>query len=223
VGIEDRPRSVSRIRDGRAWRIATAAEVAWIRDGTSVTRAITAAIPPVFDAYATLELPGASSDQAWSADAQRRHDDALLALLSRYAPPQPWWLGYLDTGTDDIVFPDATDGAGRCRLSERHRTIVLGRVPHHFPRHVMSGERRLSDAVALVGSTTNGGVGAIRRLLHASPGGPDGAVRLRLPNPSFWARDARPARHTPLQGSRQGAPSPGPDRPSSPEARRTCW
>ena len=31
----------------------------------------------------------------------------LLALLSRYAPPQPWWLGYLDTGADDIVFPDA--------------------------------------------------------------------------------------------------------------------
>lgn len=109
MGTEDRLRSVSRIRDGRAWRIATAAEVAWIRDGTSVTRAITGAIPPVFDAYATLELPGARSDPeaAWSADAQRRHDDALLALLSRYAPPQPWWLGYLDTGTDDIVFPDA--------------------------------------------------------------------------------------------------------------------
>ncbi|MHB1929670.1 MAG: hypothetical protein ACYDEN_02865 [Acidimicrobiales bacterium] len=98
---EDRPRSVSRVRDGRAWRIGTAAEVAWIGDGTSTTKAITAAIPPVFDAFATLELP------EWTDDAQQRHDDALLALLSRYAMPQPWWLGYLDTGADDIVFPDA--------------------------------------------------------------------------------------------------------------------
>jgi hypothetical protein len=37
---------------------------------------------------------------------------------------------------------DPTDGAGRWRFSERHRTIVLGRAPHHFPRLVMGAERR---------------------------------------------------------------------------------
>jgi len=39
---------------------------------------------------------------------------------------------------------DPTDGAGRWRFSERHRTIVLGRAPHHFPRLVMGAERVLS-------------------------------------------------------------------------------
>ncbi len=109
MGTHDRPGSVSRIRDGRAWLIATAAEVAWIGDGTSVTKAITAAIPPIFDAYATLELPGTAGEAGdpLAGDAQQRHDDALLALLSRHVAPQPWWLGYLDTGADDIVFPDA--------------------------------------------------------------------------------------------------------------------
>ena len=33
------------------------AEVAWIVNGTSMGRAITAAIPPVFEAYATVVLP----------------------------------------------------------------------------------------------------------------------------------------------------------------------
>jgi hypothetical protein len=28
-------------------------------------------------------------------------------LLREQAPGQPWWLGYLDTGVDDIVFPGA--------------------------------------------------------------------------------------------------------------------
>jgi hypothetical protein len=62
----------------------------------------------VFDIYATVELPqrGADAHGLWS-DEQQGHDRALLALLSRHAAPQPWWLGYLDTGADDIVFPDA--------------------------------------------------------------------------------------------------------------------
>jgi hypothetical protein len=44
-------------RDGRTWRIGTDAEVAWIASGTSISRTITAAIPLVFDAYATVVLP----------------------------------------------------------------------------------------------------------------------------------------------------------------------
>jgi hypothetical protein len=87
-------------RDGRTWRIGAAAEVAWIAEGTSVTRAITSAIPPVFGAYATIVLPYGPQ---WQDD----HDRAVLALLSEQSAGQPWWLGYLDTGADDIVFPDA--------------------------------------------------------------------------------------------------------------------
>jgi hypothetical protein len=91
---------VTRSRDGSAWRIGTQAEVAWIADGTSVGRAITAAIPPVFEAYATVVLPRGG-------EGQDQHDQAVLALLSEQSAGQLWWLGYLDTGADDIVFPDA--------------------------------------------------------------------------------------------------------------------
>ena len=95
---------ITRVRDGSTWRIGSAAEVAWIADGTSMSRTITAAIPPVFEAYATAALPygGEGRDEA-----QARHDRAVIALLSGQSPGQPWWLGYLDTGADDIVFPDA--------------------------------------------------------------------------------------------------------------------
>ena len=95
---------VTRARDGRTWRIGTPAEVAWIANGTSTRRTVAAAIPPVFEAYATAALPygGEGRDEA-----QARHDRAVLALLGGQSPGQPWWLGYLDTGADDIVFPDA--------------------------------------------------------------------------------------------------------------------
>jgi hypothetical protein len=91
---------VTRTRDGGTWRIGTDAEVAWIANGTAMGRAITAAIPPVFEVYATVVLP-------YEDEAQDRHDRAVLALLSEQSPSQPWWLGYLDTGADDTVFPDA--------------------------------------------------------------------------------------------------------------------
>lgn len=41
-------------RGGRSWQIGTPADVAWIVSGTSIGRTITAAIPPVFAAYATF-------------------------------------------------------------------------------------------------------------------------------------------------------------------------
>jgi hypothetical protein len=91
---------VTRARDGSTWRIGRQAEVAWIADGTSVGRAITAAIPPVFEAYATVVLP-------WGGEGQDQHDQAVLALLSEQSAGHLWWLGYLDTGADDIVFPHA--------------------------------------------------------------------------------------------------------------------
>lgn len=99
MGAED-PRPASRVRDGRTWRIGTAAEVAWVVHGTTTGRSITAAVPPVFQAYATVELPQGE-------DEQERHDRAVVALLRDHSAGQPWWLGYLDTGADDLVFTDA--------------------------------------------------------------------------------------------------------------------
>ena len=87
-------------RDGSTWRIGTDAKVAWIADGTSISRTITAAIPPVFDAYATVVLPDSDEERD-------KRDRALSALLSEHSAGQPWWLGYLDTGVDDVVFPGA--------------------------------------------------------------------------------------------------------------------
>ena len=91
---------VTRARDGSPWRIGTDAEVSWIAEGTSASRTIIAAIPPVFDAYATVMLPPRG-------EGQDEHDRAVLALLREQSAGQPWWLGYLDTGADDIVFRDA--------------------------------------------------------------------------------------------------------------------
>jgi len=90
----------TRTRDGSTWRIGTAAEVAWIANGTSIDRAITAAIPPVFEAYATVVLP-------YAGEGQDAHDRAVLALLRGQPAGQRWWLGYLDTGADDVVSPGA--------------------------------------------------------------------------------------------------------------------
>jgi hypothetical protein len=91
---------VTQARDGSTWRIGTDAEVAWIAEGTSASRTIIAAIPPVFAAYATVILPAYGAEQD-------EHDRAVLGLLREQSAAQPWWLGYLDTGADDIVFPDA--------------------------------------------------------------------------------------------------------------------
>ncbi|HEY2550753.1 MAG TPA: hypothetical protein VGI64_09270 [Streptosporangiaceae bacterium] len=90
---------LTRSRDGATWRIGTDADVAWITAGTALGRTIAAAIPPVFEAYATVAL-------ADDRERQDRHDRALVALLGRQSPGQSWWLGYLDTGADDIIFPD---------------------------------------------------------------------------------------------------------------------
>jgi len=96
---------VTRSIDGRTWRIGTDADVAWINEGTSLGRTINAAIPPVFDAYATVMVP--YGDPVSHRAERDKHARALLALLRGQSPDPPWWLGYLDTGVDDIVFPDA--------------------------------------------------------------------------------------------------------------------
>jgi hypothetical protein len=87
--------------NGHSWRIGTDAEVAWIAGGTSANQTITSAIPPVFDAYATVVLPDNGEDQ-------ERHNRAMLATLAGQSPGAPgprWWLGYLNTSDYDLVFP----------------------------------------------------------------------------------------------------------------------
>jgi hypothetical protein len=90
---------ITRVKDGESWRIGTGAEVAWIVGGVATGLAITSAIPPVYEAYATIVIPEEPGER-------RRRDSALLTLLSEHPAARPWWLGYLDTGNDDIVFPD---------------------------------------------------------------------------------------------------------------------
>ncbi len=88
------------IRDGDSWRIGTASDVGWIKTGTSVGLTITSGIPPVFDDYATVVLPENYAEQP-------RHDRAVVAVLKTLSPEQRWWLGYLERGGSDVVFPDA--------------------------------------------------------------------------------------------------------------------
>jgi hypothetical protein len=96
----------TRVKDGAAWRIGNERDVQWITDGTKVGRQITAAIPPVFAAYATLVHPG-EPEVPRDVGPERRQDLALVEALRRETRQQPWWLGYLDTGASDIVFWDA--------------------------------------------------------------------------------------------------------------------
>ena len=88
------------VRDGTTWPVGTAADVAWIATGTTVDKTIRSAIPAVFDAYATVVLP---EDRA----AQAPHDQAVLSVLRAHSVDERWWLGYLETGADDVVFPEA--------------------------------------------------------------------------------------------------------------------
>jgi hypothetical protein len=79
--------------------IGTAEDVAWIAGRTTQGFSVTTAIPPVFEAYATLYPPDGVSLIA--------HERAVVATLVQQTPEQPWWLGYLDTGAHDVVFPSA--------------------------------------------------------------------------------------------------------------------
>jgi hypothetical protein len=85
-------------KDERSWRIGTASDVAWIADrppGVSVATAI----PLVFHAYATFHRPDRATED--------EHEHAVVEVLRQHTAEQPWWLGYLDTGAHDVVFPEA--------------------------------------------------------------------------------------------------------------------
>jgi hypothetical protein len=95
-------RATTQEKDGRSWRLGTAADVAWIAQGV----ADGSAMPAGFAAYATVMVPGLREDLD-------RHEQAVVRLLADHsaaADPNAeagWWLGYLDTGASDVVFQDA--------------------------------------------------------------------------------------------------------------------
>ncbi|HEX4864499.1 MAG TPA: hypothetical protein VFV02_10520, partial [Acidimicrobiales bacterium] len=87
-------------KDGQEWRIGLDSDVEWISEVTTTGLTITSAIPPVFDAYATIVVPD-------DRDARSANALVILGVLAEQSAHQPWWLGYLDTGSDDVVFPNA--------------------------------------------------------------------------------------------------------------------
>jgi hypothetical protein len=86
-----------RVKDGRAWRLVSQAAGQWIADGTQAGTTARSAIPPMFEAYATLVVPDGIERRA-------AHDTALVSALTAFTDEQPWLLGYLDTGASDVVF-----------------------------------------------------------------------------------------------------------------------
>jgi hypothetical protein len=59
-----------------------------------------------------MELPGTPDGTGgWSRstddlEEQRDQDASVLSVLRAYTAQQPWWLGYLHTGSADIIFFD---------------------------------------------------------------------------------------------------------------------
>jgi hypothetical protein len=90
------------LRDGVEWRLGSDAEIAWVNDGTSPGTAITCAIPPIFASYCTMVLPRPNGEAELT-----QHEQVLIELLVAQTGEQSWWLGYLDTGASDVVFPYA--------------------------------------------------------------------------------------------------------------------
>ena len=113
-------------KDDRRWRVGDDAEIAWIRNNTEICRAITSAIPPMFKAYATVELPGTGEHdpQSWLEDPER-HVAALLAVLVEHTAAQPWWLGYLETGGSDVIFYDVP----KVSLFPTHNYVMIEAGP----------------------------------------------------------------------------------------------
>ena len=83
-------------KDGRYWCVGTVRDVGWIATGTTVGTSITAAIPAVFEAYATFYEPDGVAIQM--------HERAVVDHLAEFTADQTWWLGYLDNGAHNVVF-----------------------------------------------------------------------------------------------------------------------
>jgi hypothetical protein len=87
---------------------------------------ITSAIPPVFAADATIVVPDTN-------EGRFEHGRLVPRLLSEQSGDQPWWLGYLDTGSDDLVFPDTPQFLDQAQLLVRRVGLSKDATP---PGHV---------------------------------------------------------------------------------------
>ena len=120
-------RSRTARKDGSVWRIGTEREVAWINAGWTGGLSITASIPPVFEAYATLTFPlGLDVPREVLRPREDRFDDTVLRVLSAHTRPQPWWLGFLETGGSDVVL----DEAPRVHVYSRWPYVLVQAGPH---------------------------------------------------------------------------------------------
>jgi hypothetical protein len=132
----------TKLKDGRAWRIGGEDEVAWVNAGVTGRLSITAAVPSVFAAYATLAFPvDLERDRDDMRPAEDRFDDAVLSALSAHTKPQPWWLGFLETGASDVVLDDAP------RVHVYGYSYVLVQAGAHEARTWRSDEGRWFTAL----------------------------------------------------------------------------
>jgi hypothetical protein len=121
------PGPQTQLKDGRGWHIGTDEEVAWINDGVTGGLSITASIPPIFAAYATLVFPlELEASREPVRPAEDRFDDALLRVLCAHTKPRRWWLGFLDTGVSDVVLADAP----RVRMYSGWNYVLVQAGPH---------------------------------------------------------------------------------------------
>jgi hypothetical protein len=81
-------------------------DAGWVDENESPV-AFGCTLPRVFEAYATLELEGSGNGEAFDYIASEAHDDSVLRVLRERTAGQPWWLGYLETGSSNVVFDDA--------------------------------------------------------------------------------------------------------------------
>jgi hypothetical protein len=200
---DDREPEVWADKDGRTWRIGGEAEVAWIREHTRVSLAITSAIPPVFEAYATLELPGSAERLSVSRlDDLDRHNTGVLAALSEHSAARPWWIGYLDTGVADIVFgdvqkvrPGPTD-ARYVLVEAGPEQAAVWREREHWksPLPDLMFPANRSWLVSTLWDDDWTCIGGSRRLIDTFLAHPDLRDRAREVDPS--AKDATPPCHT---------------------------
>lgn len=92
-------RSQTARKDGSVWRIGTECEVAWINAGWAGGLSITASIPPVFAAYATLAFPlGLDVPREVLRLREDRFDDTVLACSARTPNPNLGGSGSLRPG-----------------------------------------------------------------------------------------------------------------------------
>jgi hypothetical protein len=128
---------LTRVKDGRSWLLGDSSAVAWIAAGTVTGLTIISAIPPTFDDYATIVIPDGDPGRA-------QHDQLVITLLSKHSPNQPWWLGYLDTGSADVIFPDAP----RVKLYADWQYVLIEAGPEQalaWRRHATAWNRSLPD------------------------------------------------------------------------------